>query len=222
MNGPIDTSKLDPATLAKHLGNPEGAIGKAVTASLNKCNAGGYSAALKKLSLNAGDRIIEIGFGNGQEIPRILSLSKDVTYFGLDISNTMVADATEFNIDAIRQGRVTLTRGTSARIPADAHSFDKALALNTIYFWENPVDDLRELRRVLRTGGRLVLGALAPWSAVGRPVFQHGFRFYEQPEIKGLLARAGFANVFIDTINETVEPPMGQPWNRDYFIVSAE
>jgi hypothetical protein len=29
MNEPIDTSKLDPATLAKHLGNPEGEIGKA-------------------------------------------------------------------------------------------------------------------------------------------------------------------------------------------------
>ena len=70
--------------------------------------------------------------------------------------------------------------------------------------------------------GRLVLGALAPWSAVGRPVFEHGFRFYEQSEIRNLLASARFAKVSIDTINETVVPPMGQPWNRDYFIVIAE
>jgi hypothetical protein len=48
MNEPIDTSKLDPATLAKHLGNPEGEVGKTVTASLNKSNAGSYSAALEK------------------------------------------------------------------------------------------------------------------------------------------------------------------------------
>jgi hypothetical protein len=60
MSEAIDTSKLDPATLAKRLGNPEGEIGKAVTANLNKSNAGGYSAALAKLGANAGDRVIEI------------------------------------------------------------------------------------------------------------------------------------------------------------------
>jgi SAM-dependent methyltransferase len=100
----------------------------------------------------------------------------------------MAADATYFNADTARQGRVTLALGTSTAIPADRHSFDQALALNTIYFWPNPIADLQELRRVLRSDGRLVLGALAPWSAVGRPVFQHGFRFYEQPEIKDLLS----------------------------------
>ncbi len=222
MNEPIDTSKLDPATLAKQLGNPEGEIGKAVTASLNKSNAGAYSAALGKLGMNAGDRVIEIGFGNGREIPRVLSLSTDVTYFGLDISDTMVASATEFNVDAVRQGRVSLARGTSTAIPAEANIFEKALALNTIYFWPNPVADLQEIRRVLRVDGRLVLGAMAPWSAVGRAVFQHGFHFYEQSEIKSLLTSVHFTKISIDTINETVVPPSGQPWNRDFFIVTAE
>ena len=222
MNEPVDTSKLDPATLAKHLGNPEGEIGKAVTANLNKTNAGAYLAALEKLGINAGDHVIEIGFGNGREIPQVLSLSNDVTYFGLDISDTMVAAASEFNADSIRRGRVTLARGPSSAIPADANTFDKAFALNTIYFWPNPVADLQELRRVLRPDGRLVLGALAPWSAEGRPVFQHGFRFYEPSEIRGLLGSARFTKVSIDTINETVVPPTGQPWNRDYFIVTAE
>jgi SAM-dependent methyltransferase len=222
MNEPIDTSKLDPATLAKHLGNPEGEIGKAVTANLNKSNAGGYSAALAKLGVTAGDRVIEIGFGNGREIPRVVSLSADVTYFGLDISDTMVTEAAEFNADAVRQGRVTVARGTSAAIPADADAFNKALAINAIYFWPDPMADLREIRRILRSGGRLVLGALAPRSAVGRAVFQHGFRLYEKPEIENLLTSAGFAKVSIDTINETVVPPTGQPWNRDYFIVTAE
>lgn len=62
-------------------------------------------------------------------------LANAVTYFGLDISETMVADASEFNAAAVREGRVTLAQGTSTAIPADAMRFDKALALNTIYFW---------------------------------------------------------------------------------------
>lgn len=222
MSDSIDTSKLDPVTLARHLGNPEGAIGKAVTANLNKSNAGGYSAALAKLAIIDGERVVEIGFGNGREIPRILSQAAEVTYFGLDISATMVADAREFNVAAVRAGQATIVCGTISAIPADAQSFDKAITLNTIYFWPDPIAGLRELRRVIRADGRLVLGALAPWSAVGRAHFQHGFRFYKEPELKDLLTQAGFVRVSIDMINETVIPQNGQPWNRDYFIVSAE
>ena len=222
MSEPVDTTKLDPATLAKHLARPEGSIGKAVTANLNKSNAGGYSAALAKLEIKDGECVIEIGYGNGREIPRILSQAKGIIYFGVDVSETMLADATEFNSDAVHQKLVTLVQGTSSAIPAQSKAFDKALALNTIYFWPDPVVDLRELRRVLRDDGRLVLGALAPRSAVGRAVFQHGFRLYEEYELKQLLAEAGFAQTRIDTINETVVPPTGQPWNRDYFIIGAE
>ena len=222
MTDAIDTSKLDPVTLARHLANPEGAIGRAVTANLNKSNAGPYTAALQKLAVADGHRVIEIGFGNGREIPRILAQAKGVTYFGLDISETMIADASAFNAAAVSEGRVTLAQGSSSAIPSEARRFDKALALNTIYFWPDPLTDLRELRRVLRDGSRLVLGVLAPWSAVGRAHFQHGFRFYEQPALRALLADAGFPRVTIDTITETVVPPSGQPWTRDYFIVGAE
>jgi SAM-dependent methyltransferase len=222
MNEPIDTSKLDPATLAKHLGNPEGEIGRAVTASLNKTNENAYLTVLAKLGVSVGDRVIEIGFGNGREIPKVLSLAAEVSYFGIDISDTMVAAAADFNAEAVRQGRVKVARGTSAAISADAGAFDKAFAINTIYFWSDPIVDLRELRRVLRTGGRLVLGVIAPSSTVGRLHFQHGFRFYEKEQIENLLTSANFTKVSIDTINETVMPPNGQPWNRDFFIVTAQ
>jgi len=83
---------LDPATLAKHLGNRKGEIGKAVTAKLNKTNAGAYSATFQKPGVIAGDRISEIGFGKGREILRVLSLTDGVTCFGLNISETMVAE----------------------------------------------------------------------------------------------------------------------------------
>lgn len=222
MSGSIDTSKLDPATLAKHLANPEGEIGKAVTAILNQSNAGGYSAAFAKLGIEDGDRVIEIGFGNGREIPRVLSLAANLSYFGVDISQTMVTEAGEFNATSVNEGIVKLVCGLSSSIPAESNSFDKGFALNTIYFWKDPNKDLAELRRVLRPGGRLVLGALAPWSAEGRPVFKHGFLLYTESEIRDLLALAGFSRISVDTINETVTPPSGKPVNRDNFIVCAE
>jgi ubiquinone/menaquinone biosynthesis C-methylase UbiE len=133
----------------------------------------------------------------------------------------MVADATAHNSERIRERRVTLTCGTSSNIPAEANAFSKALALNTIYFWEDPISHLKELRRVLQPSGRLVLGAMAPSSATG-PVFQHGFRHYEKHELETLLRQAGYSRVSIDTINETVKRASGSWGERDFFIIAAE
>ena len=51
MSDLVDLAKLDPATLAKHLANPEGTVGIAVTAGLNRSNASLYTAALAKLAV---------------------------------------------------------------------------------------------------------------------------------------------------------------------------
>jgi ubiquinone/menaquinone biosynthesis C-methylase UbiE len=99
-------------------------------------------------------------------------------------------------------------------------SFDRALALNTIYFWQEPGQDLREIRRVLRPGGKLVLGAVAPRSTVGRAIFDQGFKLYEQDQIEALLRAAGFDDVRIDTVTETVMMANGE-WTRDYHLACA-
>ena len=159
MSEPVDLAKLDPATLAKHLANPEGAVGIAVTAGLNRTNASLYTAVLSKLAVQPGERILEIGFGNGHEINRVLSCASSLVYTGVDVSDTMVAEAASRNAVPIEKGQMTLHRASSAALPFAPRSFDKALALNTIYFWDDPVVDLTEVRRVLRDKGRLVLGA---------------------------------------------------------------
>jgi SAM-dependent methyltransferase len=43
------------------------------------------------------------------------------------------------------------------RLPLPDHSFDLAVAIETHYYWPNLVGGLREVRRVLHPGGRLLL-----------------------------------------------------------------
>lgn len=222
MSDPVDVARLDPATLAKHLANPQGAVGLAVTAGLNKSNASLYTAALAKLAVQEENRILEIGFGNGHEISRLLSCAPGLVYTGVDVSETMVAEAASRNAVKIGNGQVTLRHASSSALPFSSGSFDKALALNTIYFWDNPAVDLAEIKRVLRDGGRLVLGAIAPWSTKNREHFRFGFRFYDAEQLTALCTQAGFSAVGIDVINDQTVSVTGEKVTRDYFIVVAE
>lgn len=222
MTDPVDLAKLDPATLAKHLANPEGIVGIAVTAGLNKTNASLYAATVAKLAVQEQERVLEIGFGNGHEIERLLSCASSLVYAGIDVSETMVAEATLRNAVPIAKGQVTLHHGSSSALPFPPGSFDKALALNTVYFWENPVVDFSEIRRVLRGGGRLVMGAIAPWSTRNREHFRYGFRLYDAEQLTALCTQAGFGAVAIDILNDQTVSVRGDKITRDYLIVVAE
>jgi SAM-dependent methyltransferase len=217
----IDLAQLDHATRAHHLGNPEGDIGLAIANSLNSINAKVLALAFKAIAPDNGNRILEIGFGNGHTIPEILELAEGLSYAGIDISKTMVGEATCFNAALIADRRVDVRIGTSARIPFPDAAFDRALAVNTLYFWSDPAVDLKEIRRVLEAGGKLVLGSLSPTGAESNPMFKHGFRFYSQDELVKLLKGAGFADISIDTHREVRKMPDGSSYHAEYFITSA-
>jgi tRNA G46 methylase TrmB len=82
------TSNLEPDTLARHLGNPQGEVGIAVANRLNTMNAKVYAQAYRAIGLAGDNGILEIGFGNGHLIPELLALADGATYAGLEISQT--------------------------------------------------------------------------------------------------------------------------------------
>jgi ubiquinone/menaquinone biosynthesis C-methylase UbiE len=134
----------------------------------------------------------------------------------------MVAEAASRNAEQIGNGQVTLHLASSSALPFSSRSFDKALALNTIYSWDNPAVDLTEIRRVLRDGGRLVLGAIAPWSTKNREHYRFGFQFYDAEQLSTLCTQAGFSAVGIDVVNDQTVSVSGEKLTRDHFIVATE
>src|SRR5882724_9213672 len=103
----VDLSRLDPATTARHLGNPEGEIGVALGNQMNKTNGPLNQAVFERLAPRQGECILEIGFGNGKLVPTLLALATDLTYTGIDISETMVAEAEAFNRALVDAGRAS-------------------------------------------------------------------------------------------------------------------
>ena len=148
-------------------------------------------------------------------------MAEGLTYTGIDISETMVLEAAKFNAERITLGTVDVRVGSSSAIPFPSASFDRVLALNTIYFWSEPSKDLAEICRVLRPNGRLVLGCLDPAGTKTAPVYKQGFRFYEKDQLVEMLKTAGFVRVAIDVFHEVRKLSDGGSISTDYFIVSA-
>jgi ubiquinone/menaquinone biosynthesis C-methylase UbiE len=110
--------------------------------------------------------VLEMGFGPGVVIQRLSKLATAGRVAGIDPSREMVEQARARNATAIHSSRVDLRHGSVESLPFEDDSFDKALAINSMQVWPDAVAGLREMRRVIKPGGRIALG-FAPYS--GQP-----------------------------------------------------
>ena len=101
--------KLTPAERARQLGNSEGEVGIAVADWLNETNKAANAKTVALLGVIAGDHVLEIGFGNGRTVPDVIGQAADVRYTGIDISPTMVAEASRFNAALVAAGKASFT-----------------------------------------------------------------------------------------------------------------
>jgi SAM-dependent methyltransferase len=217
----VDLSKLDLAVLARQLAHPEGEIGRAVGDYMSQHNATVSAAAWKRLDLRKGDRVLEVGFGNGKLIPALLALEADLAYTGIEISETMLAEAKAFNRALVDANRIDLRLASVEAMPFPDYSFDRATIVNTIYFLPNPERALGELHRVLRPGGVLTAAGITPEAAAGLPIIQHGFRIYGDARLTEMLSAAGFRAVDIATHREITARLDGGTHDRTYHLVRA-
>jgi len=141
--------------VTKQFGSPSGLFGKFIGNRMAKGNVYDASWTVSLLDIQPGDRILEIGFGPGVSTRLAGEKASKGFVAGIDHSTTMVQAASKRNAAAIRSGRMELKHGDVSSLPYPDESFDTAFSLHSIYFWPNPADCLKELRRVLKTGGLL-------------------------------------------------------------------
>jgi len=146
----------------------------------------------ERLSLQPVDRVLEVGFGSGYLLKKILSAGPCAHAAGVDASADMVRLAGRRLREYIETGKARVREGSIEALPFGDGEFTKLCTVNTIYFWREPVAALSECRRVLREDGLLVLCFNAKEDLERWPGHRHGFRLYELSEVEDALQRAGF------------------------------
>ena len=128
-------------------------------------------------------RILDVGCGTGANL---LMLSEYGDAEGVDISKDALAFCRERGLDKVKLG-------AGEELPYDDGTFDLVTAFDVVEHMDNDLAGLREMRRVLRPGGRVLLFVPAFMFLWGLQddVSNHRRR-YRLPELQRVLERAGF------------------------------
>ena len=143
--------------LTKQFGNPSGLFGRFIGNRMARGNVYDAQWTISLLDIQPYHRILEIGFGPGVSTQMAGGKAFNGFVSGIDHSMTMVQVASQRNSDAIQSGRMELKHGDVASLPYQDQTFDTVYSLHSIYFWQKPVDCLKEIKRVLKPGGLLAI-----------------------------------------------------------------
>jgi phosphatidylethanolamine/phosphatidyl-N-methylethanolamine N-methyltransferase len=164
----------------------------------------GRTAAMRALPLNPGDEILEVGIGTGLTATLYPT---DCRVVGIDLSASMLREAAR-HVASHGRENVCLWQMDASSLGFPDESFDVVYAAYVVSVVPDPVAVLKEMRRVCRTGGHIVLlnhflstspvmAAVERW--ISPLTARAGFR--ADLDLALLLAHAGLEPVSVTKVN---------------------
>lgn len=133
---------------------PVGELGQQILDRMNESHEMMAQWGVTHLDIKEDSKILDIGCGGGRNIQRFSQLiSDDGRVVGIDYSEVSVEKSFELNKEAIERGIVNVLHGSVSEMPFYDGTFDIVTGFETIYFWPDLINDLREVNRVLKKGG---------------------------------------------------------------------
>jgi len=199
---------MQPETTDESLMNqykcPTGLQGKEVAAMMNRRHLALTTWGLKHVRIEPDFVILDVGCGGGKTISRLARRAFQGKVYGIDCSADMVNYSSEFNRKLVAENRVKVVHGSVEKMLFKDQFFDLVTAIETYYFWPDITEAFREMMRVLKVGGHLLIisemikdGMYEEENA--ETIAKTSVRLLPLQEIQSALQSVGFVNVIIFT-----------------------
>ena len=140
---------------------PTGWSGRLNVRNMNSRHSKLTDWGLTHISVGSHDTVVDVGCGGGRTVRKLAAIATHGNVYGVDHSEASVAVATSTNRQLIANGRVEIRLGSVSNLPFPDGMFDLATAVETHYYWPDLPAEMRELSRVLKPGGTLIIIAEA-------------------------------------------------------------
>ena len=190
---------------------PTGRRGRVVAALMNKGHEALTLWGLTHVNIEPDYVILDVGCGGGKTISRLAQQAPLGKVFGIDYSADMVAYSRKVNKKLIAENRAEIREGSVEKTGFPDNFFDLVTANETYYFWPSLPNALREIKRVLKFGGQLLLVNEMVKDGVydvenAEIIEKTQVCLVPLEEIRNILQSVGFVDVQIFTKAES-------PWN---------
>lgn len=170
---------------------PNGWIGSWMLRVMNIAHRGMNAWFIRQGAINDGDRVLDIGCGGGKTLQILSKLNPNGIIYGIDISSQAVKETIKMNEAQVKNGSVIVKEASVSSIPYEDQFFDAITAFQTHYFWPSLEQDVAEVWRVLKSGGKLIIIAELY-------KMKYHMEVYQTPAVmKELLERTGFQTVYV-------------------------
>lgn len=185
---------------------PQGWLGRLVLWNMNSRHSKVTDWGLAHVSVGKQDIILDVGCGGGRTVSKLAALATQGKVYGVDFSKESVAVSSRSNQKWIDMDRVEIREGAVSQLPFSEDTFDLVTAVETHFWWPDLAADMREVLRVLKPGGTLVIiaeiykGAETRTAKLAEKYLPlSGMKLLSVEEHRELFVSAGYSDVRIIT-----------------------
>jgi SAM-dependent methyltransferase len=184
---------------------PRGRFGRFLARGMNFGHSGLTKWGLGFIDIPSDIDALDIGCGGGRTVARLARIVTDGRVFGIDYSPDAVVVARRRNRALITEGRVEIFEEAVSSMRFSDGAFDLITAIESHYFWPDLHNDLKEVHRVAKQDGQLlIVGAVYKNRRFDRRnqriVDAIGMTYLSIEELRGVLEGVGFSE--LDALEE--------------------
>jgi ubiquinone/menaquinone biosynthesis C-methylase UbiE len=179
---------------------PRGLLGRLRLWNMNSRHSKVTDWGLGHISIEKHYTILDVGCGGGRTLSKLAGCAAHGMAYGIDYSEESVAASKRTNARWIDVGRVEVRHGSVSQLPFPDGTFDLATAVETHFWWPDLSTDLREIFRVLKSGGKLIViaeiykGASTPAAKLAQE-YAPNMTLLTVDEHRQLFVNAGYSDI---------------------------